>query len=87
MVSDLARGIETPAVAKEVIRRLDLRMTPDELLDKLAVVPRGRGIRIFYRSPVGGTPEEARSVVRTVAEVAAEYVRVDTPYAYDWGLG
>jgi capsular polysaccharide biosynthesis protein len=89
-VAGFARDIESPAIAKEVIRRLGLRMTPDELLENLTVEPEPEsafGIRLAYRDPTGETPRRARKIVLTVAEVAGERVHKETPYAYTWGVG
>jgi hypothetical protein len=60
VVVSFARDIESPAIAEEVIRRLGLRMTPDELLENLTVEPdpeSADGIRLTYRDPAGKTPE------------------------------
>jgi hypothetical protein len=85
----IARDIESPAIAKEVIGRLGLRMTPDELLGKLTVEPDAQfsGIRLSYRDPARETPQRARKIVRTfVVVVAEEDIRVETPYDYEWTL-
>ena len=84
-----ARDIESPAIAKETIRRLDLEMTPDELLGNLNAEPEPGSafrIRLTYRDPTGETLERARRIVHTVAEVATERVRKETPYVYEWRL-
>jgi len=80
----IARDIESPAIAKEVIGRLGLRMTPDELLGNLTVEPdaQSSGIRLSYRDPAREAPQRARRIVRTVVVVAAERIQVGTPYDY-----
>ena len=86
----IARDIESPAIAKEVIGRLGLRMTPDELLGNLTVEPdpeSASSIRLTYRDPARETPQRARKIVRTfVVVVADEDIRVETPYDYEWTL-
>jgi hypothetical protein len=88
-----ARDIESPAIAEEVIRRLGLRMTPDELLENLTVEPAPEsadGIRLTYRDPARENPQRARKIVRTFVVVAAERIRKEIPcrcaYDYTWGL-
>jgi hypothetical protein len=89
VLEGFARDIESPAIAEEVIRRLGLRMTPDELLANLTVEPEAGSaftIRLTYRDPTGESPQRARRIVLTVAEVASERLRRETPYLYDWVL-
>jgi capsular polysaccharide biosynthesis protein len=92
-VVSFARDIESPAIAEEVIRRLGLRMTEDELLENLTVEPdpeSADGIRLTYRDPGQEEPRKARRIVHTVAVVAVERVRKEIPcrcaYDYTWGL-
>jgi hypothetical protein len=85
VVVGMARDIESPAVAEEVIRRLGLQMTPDELLGNLTVEP-SSGIRVPYRDLARETPQRARKIVRAIAVVAGERVRVETPHDYEWTL-
>jgi len=87
----MARDIESesPAIAREVIGRLGLRMTPDELLGNLTVEPDAQspGIRVSYRDPARETPQRTRKIVRAFVVAAAdEDVRVETPYDYEWTL-
>ncbi len=93
VVVSFARDVESPVIAEEVIRRLGLRMTPDELLENLTVEPDPEStdsIRLTYRDPARETPRRARKIVRTVAVVAAERIRKEIPcrcaYDYTWGL-
>jgi hypothetical protein len=81
VLEGFARDVESPAIAKEVIGRLGLRMTPDELLGNLTVEPdaQSSGIRVSYRDPARETPQRARKIVRTVAVVAGERVRRERP--------
>jgi hypothetical protein len=86
----MAKEIERPEVAGEVIGRLGLqnKMTPDELLKNLSVTPHRESIAISYRDPSSASesPDRARRVVRTVAAVASERIRKETPYIYAWVL-
>ena len=88
VVVGIARDIESLAIAKETIERLELRMTPYELLQNLTVKPGGStfAIRISYRDPTAKNPQRARRIVLTVAEVAGERIRKETPYDYEWVL-
>ena len=89
VVDRFARDIESPAIAEEVIRRPGLRMTPDELFRNLTVEPEPEGafvIRLTYRDPTRESPQRARRIVRAVAVVAAERIRKETPYDYEWRL-
>jgi capsular polysaccharide biosynthesis protein len=93
VVVSFARDIESPAIAEEVTRRLGLRITPDELLENLTVEPdpeSADGIRLTYRDPARENPRRDRKIVHTVAAVAAERIRKETPcrcaYDYTWGL-
>jgi capsular polysaccharide biosynthesis protein len=95
VVVSFARDVESPAIAEEVIRRLGLRMTPDELLENLTVEPdpeSADGIRLTYRDPSEAreTPRRARRIVSTVVVVAVERIRKEVPcrcaYDYTWGL-
>jgi hypothetical protein len=93
VVVSFARDVESPVIAEEVIRRLGLRMTPDELLENLTVEPdpeSASAIRLTYRDPARENPRRARRIVLTVAVVAAERIRNETPcrcaYDYTWGL-
>ena len=93
VVVSFARDVESPAIAEEVIRRLGLRMTPDDLLENLTVEPdteSASAIRLTYRDPARENPRRARRIVLTVAVVAAERIRKETScrcaYDYTWGL-
>jgi capsular polysaccharide biosynthesis protein len=93
VVVGFARDIESPAIAEEVIRRLSLQMTPDELLSNLTAEPdpeSAEGIMLTYRDPAQETPRRARRIVSTVAIVATERIRKEIPcrcaYDYTWGL-
>jgi capsular polysaccharide biosynthesis protein len=93
VVVSFARDIESPAIAEEVIRRLGLQMTPDELLENLTVEPdpeSADGIRLTYRDPAQDNPRRARRIVSTIAIVATERICKEIPcrcaYDYTWGL-
>ena len=89
VVASIARDIERPAVAKETIERLGLKMAPEELLENLSVEvdPRSiHGIRVTYRDPTAEDPQRARRIVRAFALAASGRVRIATPYDYDWTL-
>ncbi len=83
----IARDIESPAIAKETIERLGLKMTPEELLENLSaeVDPEiAHGIRVTYRDPTAESPQRARRIVRAYALAACGRVRVETSHPYDW---
>jgi hypothetical protein len=64
VVAGFARDIESPAVAKETIERLGLKMTPEELLENLTVEPDPESadvIRLTYRDPTAERAEGART--------------------------
>ena len=93
VVVSFARDIESPAIAEEVIRRLGLQMTPNELLENLTVEPdpeSASAIRLTYRDPARETPRRARRIVLTVRVVAAQHISKEFPcgcaYDYTWGL-
>jgi capsular polysaccharide biosynthesis protein len=66
-------AIETRPIAEEVIRRLDLRMSPYELLDNLAVeqVETSQFIQLTYTDT---DPERATQVVNTFGQVSSERI-------------
>lgn len=68
--------IDSRPVAKEAIRRLRLRMSPNELLDNLTVqhVEPSRSIRSIGLSYADIHPKRAEEVVNTVGRVAAERI-------------
>jgi capsular polysaccharide biosynthesis protein len=93
VVVSFARDIERKTIAEEVIRRLGLRMTEDELLENLTAEPdpeSADGIKLTYRDPTEEDSRRARRIVRTVAVVATERIRKEIPcrcaYDYTWGL-
>jgi len=61
-------AVSSRSVAKDVITRLDLKMTPTDLLDNLTAeqIPSTQFIRVDYKDP---NAERARDVANTVAEV------------------
>jgi non-specific protein-tyrosine kinase len=64
----VAETISNRSVAEAVIERLNLRMSPRELLDNLSVqqIPSTQLIEVSYRSD---DPESAQKVVNTIGEV------------------
>jgi capsular polysaccharide biosynthesis protein len=60
-------------VAEAVVERLDLDLTPEQLLQNLSVeqISTTQFIQVSYRDP---DPEEARRVVNAVGEVFSEQV-------------
>jgi hypothetical protein len=87
VVVSVARDIESPAIAKETIERLGLKMTPEELLENLSAEADPEiadGIRLTYRDPTAENPQRARRIVRAFALSASGRVRVETSHPYDW---
>ena len=87
VVARIARDMESPAIAKETIERLGLKMTPEELLENLSAEPDPKlihGIKITYRDPTAETPQRARRIARAYVLATSGRVRVETPYPYDW---
>jgi capsular polysaccharide biosynthesis protein len=66
-------AIDTRPVAEEVIRRLDLRMSPDELLTNLTVeqVETSQFVQMTYTDT---DPERATQVVNTFGQVSSERI-------------
>lgn len=69
----LIAALVSRSVAEEVIQRLELEMTPAELLDKLSVerVENKRFIVLTYEDT---DPERAQQIVNTVGEVSSEFI-------------
>jgi capsular polysaccharide biosynthesis protein len=64
--------IDSPSVAKEAIRRLDSRMSPNELLNNLTVQRASEPfIGLSYTDT---SPKRAKEVVGTVSRIAAERI-------------
>jgi capsular polysaccharide biosynthesis protein len=65
--------IDTRPVAREAIRRLDVRMSPDELLNNLTVeqVESSQFLRLTYTDT---DPARAARVVNTVGQVSSERI-------------
>ena len=65
--------IDTRPVAREAIRRLDVRMSPDELLNNLTVeqVESSQFLRLTYTDT---DPARAMQVVNTVGQVSSERI-------------
>jgi capsular polysaccharide biosynthesis protein len=66
--------IETRPVAEEAIRRLDLRMSPDELLDSLFVEQVGTSSQSIQLSYTDTDPGRATQLVNTVGQVSSERI-------------
>jgi capsular polysaccharide biosynthesis protein len=88
---EVTRAIDSPAIAKEVIKRLGLSgMEPSELSENLAVKLAAEAphlVRLSYRDT---NPQRAQRIASTVAQVASERIRKETPYVYildvqSWG--
>lgn len=73
LTQTLVRAVTTRPVAEDVITRLDLNMTPKDLLDNLTAeqIPSTQFIQLDYKDP---NPERARKVANTVAEVFAKRI-------------
>jgi capsular polysaccharide biosynthesis protein len=73
LVFATAEAVESPSIAREVIQRLDLRTTPDELLKNLTAeqVEAIQFIRLSYRDT---DPERAQRVVNAVGVVSSERI-------------
>jgi capsular polysaccharide biosynthesis protein len=73
IILTMIHAIDSRPVAEEAIRRLGLRMEPDELLDNLTFeqVKSTNFIRITYE---GNDPVEATKIVNTVGEVSSEFI-------------
>jgi hypothetical protein len=71
--TEMIHAIDSRPVAEEAIRRLELEMTPVELLDNLTVehVDNTNFIVLTYQ---GNDPAEATKIVNTVGEVLSEFV-------------
>jgi capsular polysaccharide biosynthesis protein len=69
----MAGAIDTRPVAQEAIRRLGLKMSPEELLDKLVIeqVESTNFIRLSYE---GTNPVQAKQTVNTVGQVTSERI-------------
>jgi capsular polysaccharide biosynthesis protein len=72
-VRAMALFIDSRPVAKETIRRLGLRITPDELLDNLTVEPL-EGTMLIQLTYTDTDPYRAKDVVNTVSQVASERI-------------
>jgi capsular polysaccharide biosynthesis protein len=73
IILTMIHAIDSRPVAEEAIRRLGLRMEPDELLVNLTFeqVKSTNFIRITYK---GNDPVEATKIVNTVGEVSSEFI-------------
>jgi capsular polysaccharide biosynthesis protein len=69
----MIHAIDTRPVAQDAIRRLGLKMSPEELLDKLTIeqVESTNLIRLRYK---GSEPVQAKQIVNTVAKVSSERI-------------
>jgi capsular polysaccharide biosynthesis protein len=72
-IQTLAPGIDSRSVAHEVIYRLGLEMTPEELLDNLTAeqVEGTQFIQLTYES---NNPVEAQRIVNTVGVVFSDFI-------------
>jgi capsular polysaccharide biosynthesis protein len=73
IILTMIHAIDSRPVAEEAIQRLDLKMTPAELLDKLTVeqVESTSFIVLTYE---GNDPVEATKIVNTVGQVSSELI-------------
>ena len=73
IILTMIHAIDSRPVAEEAIQRLDLKMTPAELLDKLTVeqVENTSFIVLTYE---GNDPVEATKIVNTVGQVSSELI-------------
>jgi capsular polysaccharide biosynthesis protein len=77
-----ADAIDQRPVAEEVIRRLDLPVSPEEFLEQLRVeqIPDTQFIDVSYVDP---SPQRAQSIANAVALVASQESRQEAPFVYD----
>jgi capsular polysaccharide biosynthesis protein len=73
LIQTMVIVIETRPVAEGVIRRLDLRMSPDKLLDNLFVEQDGTS-QLIHLTYTDTDPERATRVVNTVGQVSSERI-------------
>jgi capsular polysaccharide biosynthesis protein len=69
----MAGAIDTRPVAEEVIQRLELEMSPAELLDNLTVEPL-ESTSFIVLSYKGTDPVQAKQIANTVGEVSAKLI-------------
>jgi capsular polysaccharide biosynthesis protein len=71
IILEMTHAIDSRPVAQEAIQRLNLDMTPAELLDSLTVeqIEGTRFIRLSYEDT---NPERAQRIANTVGDVASE---------------
>lgn len=76
----VSEAVATRPVAEAVVERLDLDLTPEQLLQNLSVeqISTTQFIQVSYRDP---DPEEARRVANTVGEVFSDQVSEVSPNA------
>jgi capsular polysaccharide biosynthesis protein len=76
----LAEAINSRPVSEEVIRQLDLRVTPEDFLENLSVqqIAETQFIEVRYEDP---SPEKAQQVANTVGDVFTEQVSGISPSA------
>jgi capsular polysaccharide biosynthesis protein len=69
----VAGAIDTRPVAQETIRRLGLKMSPEELLGKLGIeqVESTNFIRLSYK---GTDPARAKQIANTLGQVSSERI-------------
>jgi capsular polysaccharide biosynthesis protein len=72
-IQTIAPAIESRPIAEEAIRRLELEMTPEELLDYLTVeqIEDTQFIRLTYEDT---DPMRAQQIANTVGEVSSEFI-------------
>jgi len=75
-------AINSRPVAEDVIQRLELQMTPEDLLDNLTIEQIGttQFIQLYYRD---SDPEKAQSVANTLADVSSERIARTSASAND----
>lgn len=80
LTETVSEAVETRPVAEAVVRRLDLRESPEEFLEKLSVeqVSSTQFIEIFYRD---SDPERARDVANAVGEEFSKQISDVSPSA------
>jgi capsular exopolysaccharide synthesis family protein len=80
LTGTMAEGVSSRPVAEATIRRLDLRITPEEFLANLSVeqVVETQFIQVIYRDP---NPERAQRVANIVGDVFSEQIAEVSPTA------
>jgi capsular polysaccharide biosynthesis protein len=82
LTQTMVEAINSRPVAEEVIRRLELRMTPGDLLGNLTIeqIETTQFIQLYYQDE---DPQRAQKVVNTLADVSSERIAQASASAND----